>query len=264
MPSIAVPAASDSEAQGRPQVVSDRVGHMTHTVHQMTDAVEHPVDVDAQAPEFVLARNRNALGQIARLDSRGRATDLADAFLDLMAKQQRSENQHQDGGTGTGHQRLEHEIADRPLLAQVPADIQKSAIGQLLHDQAAHGALAFPDDFVRDDLAERPRGRRHRGQIADHALPRRRYHQEHFRIAVDAVVQLQLDLLCQLFDRPVLERIDQAIGDRRDLAVDTAIHHTDGAEVEHTRRDQDRFGHQHREPERKPGGDRFRELSHGD
>jgi hypothetical protein len=241
--------------------MSDGIRHVTHTIHQVLDAVQHPVDVDIKSAEFVITDHRDATTQVTGLDLPCGATDIPNTALQLVAKHYGAGRRENHGNRRSSGQRTQDEIPDRLLLARVAPNDQLPAIRQLAHDDSGTGWLAVALDLPGHELINGRRCIRRRAQVAPQALPGRRCHEKNLGIAVNPIGQLPLDFAQQICDRTGSVGLDQATGYRCDLPIDTSVHHADSAEVEHDRSNQDRSGQQQAIPQREPGRDRLLESN---
>src|ERR1700730_9824291 len=88
-------SAADAPERGS-QIMSYRVGDVTHTIHQVLDAVEHAVDFAIEPRELIFdARDRDPPGKVACFYFPCGATDRADAMFELPAKQQSAPDREQ-------------------------------------------------------------------------------------------------------------------------------------------------------------------------
>ena len=93
-------------ADGRAQVVGEAVGQQTKLFHQGADAVEHGVDLLAEAIESVAgARYGHALRQVTGADPVGNGGNVADPAADIMGGDHAAQQTEQAGDDQRDQQR---------------------------------------------------------------------------------------------------------------------------------------------------------------
>ena len=136
-------------ADRRTQVVRQTVGEQPQFLHQSADAIEHRIDLAAEAIEGVVgARNGYPLRQVAPADAIGDARDLADALADVVREDQSAQQAEQPGNHQRNQKRALKGVADRQAFTGYTAADQPLPLAELVHDEGrlARGCLAAQSD----------------------------------------------------------------------------------------------------------------------
>src|SRR5262249_31836864 len=117
-------------AKGCSEIVSDRIGHVPHRIHQLLDSIQHTVDIGAEPGKFVVhAGDRDAPAEITGLDLLGRPSDDSDTVFQQATEKNCAADRETQSNRNADADGAPNQLLDFVYIFRVQADNEESAVG---------------------------------------------------------------------------------------------------------------------------------------